>query len=164
VISCRCFGRTFHTSHGAASRGKYTREYRAWAGAKARCTLKCYERYRGRGIIVCERWVNSFPAFLADMGICPPNMTLDRIDNNGNYEPGNCRWATRTEQQRNTCRNRRLTHDGVEMTITEWAIRLGVKANTITCRLRRGWSADKALSFQPDWQQAAHELLMGEAK
>lgn len=82
-----------------------TTEYRIWTCMRLRCTVKDHEAYRhygGRGISVCSRWMNSFAAFLADMGSRPSaGHSLDRIDNDGNYEPGNCRWATRTEQSRN---------------------------------------------------------------
>lgn len=85
-------------SHGAAQRKQASREYRAWNDMKTRCRRD--KNYKGR-VSVCTRWKNDFQAFLKDMGKCPPSLTLDRIDNDGNYEPGNCRWTTNLEQQRN---------------------------------------------------------------
>lgn len=91
--------------HGDASGGKVSSEYVSWAGMIQRCEYEGhnrFERYGGRGIIVCDRWRNSFQNFLSDMGRKPgKEYSLDRINNDGNYEPGNCRWATRSEQSKN---------------------------------------------------------------
>jgi len=92
------------TCHGHARHGKQSRTYRSWKGAKNRCfnvNESAWIDWGGRGISMCERWRISFPAFLADMGECPPGMSLDRINNDGNYEPSNCRWATNHEQRLN---------------------------------------------------------------
>ena len=90
-------------SHGHAKRGQRTREFRSWDAMLTRCyspSCKAYSRYGGRGIIVCEQWKNNFARFLSDMG--PSNgLTLERINNEGNYEPSNCRWATYKEQRAN---------------------------------------------------------------
>jgi hypothetical protein len=108
IQSCGCFMResirAAHVKHGHSVGGKGTREYRSWKMMHARTRAKrgsMYECYVRRGIVVCERW-RSFKNFLADMGPRPPGTSIDRINNDGNYEPGNCRWATRFQQARNT--------------------------------------------------------------
>lgn len=98
--------------HGHAIRGGLSRTYIAWQNMKDRCTnpkSENWKYYGGRGIRVCKRWLNSFENFLADMGECPPRLTLDRIRTNGHYRPSNCRWATWTEQQNNRRNNRTFT-------------------------------------------------------
>jgi hypothetical protein len=90
--------------HGHGKRGYKTREYVTWQSMKLRCqnpNYTGYEYYGARGITVCDRWKDNFENFLADMGPRPRGMTLDRKDNDGNYEPGNCHWATHKEQMNN---------------------------------------------------------------
>jgi hypothetical protein len=105
-----------------------------------------FDNYGGRGITVCERWL-SFENFYEDMGDRPEGMTLDRHpDFNGNYEPGNCRWATDTEQHNNTRANRVISHNGETKTLTQWARSLGIEPGTLKERIRKGWSIEEALS------------------
>lgn len=149
--SCGCLHRdmkkTTPRTHGLSK----TRTYNSWMSMKARCyttTLNNYERYGGRGIIVCERWIHSFEAFLADMGERPEGMSLDRIDNAGNYEPGNCRWASGKTQSNNTRRNVHVTHDGQTRTIFQWAAHAGLSGHVLWKRLNvHQWTMEEALSI-----------------
>lgn len=104
-----------------------------------------FARYGGRGITVCQEW-SSFERFLADMGERPPGLSLDRINNDAGYSKENCRWATRSEQQRNNSNTRVLELDGKSMTIGEWEISLGLSQGAVWHRLRSGWPLDKALT------------------
>jgi hypothetical protein len=107
-----------------------------------------WENYGGRGIAVCARWRNSFEAFFADVGVRPSvNHSLDRINVDGNYEPGNCRWATQSDQMRNTTVNRIVEVEGVEMTLQDAVERTSLKYNTVLYRLKRGWSLEQALTL-----------------
>ena len=98
---------------------------------------KDWNHYGGRGITVCERWL-SFENFLADMGPKPPGLSLERIDNDGNYEPGNCKWATNLEQMRNRRCSIYLTISGERLPLIEWARRYGVRYGTAHRRFRKG--------------------------
>jgi len=136
-------------SHGYALRGVRSPTYDSWCHMKQRCYNKDwvrYDRYGGRGVTVCDRWRDSFINFVADMGDRPSGGTLDRIDNDGNYEPGNCRWATRRQQAENRHNAKRITHDGYTMSVIDWAKKLGIKATTIRARLKRRLSAELVLS------------------
>jgi hypothetical protein len=139
----------FNTKHGHAGRRRKTRTYRLWEAMHRRCSMpsqQSYPLYGGRGIRVCDRW-RSFESFLADMGECPEQGSLDRINGDGHYEPGNCRWASQKQQQRNRRGNRLIEHDGVTATVAEWAERTGVPSATIRARIDRyGWSAGQALT------------------
>lgn len=124
--------------HGDSARGRLTPEYRTWSNMIDRCERPGNSQYRdwgGRGIKVCERWRESFAAFLEDMGRKPsPAHSIDRINNDGDYEPGNCRWATRSEQMRN--RRGALLVGGEPLVVV--AARLGVKYETARARLLAG--------------------------
>lgn len=122
----------------------------AWYGILTRClnkNHKTYAKYGGAGITVCERWRNSVENFIADMGLpTNNNLEIDRIDNLGNYEPGNCRWATHKENSRNRSNNVHLTFNGKTQTITEWAVEIGVTNDALEQRIRNGWSVERALT------------------
>lgn len=127
--------------HGCASKTTATVEYKTWNGMKKRCyNVKCerYPRYGGRGIRVCSRWRDSFEVFLADMGPKPSAAhQLDRINNDLDYEPSNCRWATRIQQARNRSRVKVLTYCGQTHSLQRWAEIIGVSYKTLWVRTRR---------------------------
>ena len=128
-----------------------TAAYTSWRGMKARCTNSGHDRYRyygGRGIGVCDRWIN-FSAFLKDMGERPHASSLDRIDNDGDYCPENCRWATKAEQVRNCRSNRLISFRGRTLTLAQWAEETGMHRETISGRLDDGWSPARALTEPP---------------
>ena len=124
-------------------------EYGTWMRMRNRCTNKKsdnYAYYGGKGIKVCERW-NDFFAFLEDMGPRPTSShSIDRIDSNGNYEPGNCRWATIEEQNRNRCSNLFFTLNGVTRQTHEWSAITGLSMKVIYLRRGKGWSDEKILT------------------
>ena len=114
-----------------------------------------FRDYGGRGIRVCDRW-EDFASFFEDMGERPEGMTIDRIDVNGHYEPGNCRWADDITQANNKRSNVRITRDGVSKTLQEWADATGIKRETIRWRLRQGWPIDRVFSHD-DFRKPASE-------
>ena len=133
--------------HGHNSISKPTKTYKSWIGMRSRCNCKTdekYPRYGGRGIRVCSRW-DHFSNFLLDMGERPSGMTIDRIDNDGHYEPGNCRWATPTQQSNNTRTNRRIEFAGMNLTVTEWSKKIGISSQVINGRVKAGYPAKLVL-------------------
>jgi hypothetical protein len=144
--SCAEKGNSKGKTHGL----RYHPLYVVWKSMNTRCSNKKAERYKnygGRGITVCDRWLNSFPNFLKDMGDRPSkSYSIDRIDNDKGYSPENCRWATRLEQANNRSVSKLLRWDGVEMTVTQWARKLDMKPATLKSRIRSGWSTESALS------------------
>jgi hypothetical protein len=126
--------------------------YTIYALMLSRCYCKSnqdFHLYGERSILVCERWRNDFWAFVSDMGPRPsPKHSIDRYPNqNGNYEPGNVRWATQTEQCRNQCRNNLITVNNKTQPLAAWAEETNLKRYTIFMRIKRGWSAEDAVSF-----------------
>lgn len=139
--------------HGHSSRQLKTPTYESWRSMKTRCfnpNTTGYYLYGGRGVTVCERWL-IFENFLADMGERPEGMSIDRFPNkDGNYEPSNCRWATETQQKRNTRRNRMVEIDGVRRCMSEWREISGIKHSTLMHRLKTGWNPRDAVFIPAD--------------
>jgi hypothetical protein len=135
--------------HGNSLKGKWTKEYRCWVFAKHRCfntNSKVYDLYGGRGIKMCSEWANDFECFLCDVGHAPSDKhELDRIDTNGNYEPNNCRWATRKEQMRNIRTNHLLSMGNKTKTIAEWSEITGINSSTLYSRKHYGWNDEECL-------------------
>jgi hypothetical protein len=135
-----------------ANRRRFPSEYAAWMSMRQRCRnprCKEFKYYGMRGITVCPRWCgkNGFKNFLADLGVKPSaGLSLHRIDNDGNYQPGNVVWADRFTQARNMRNNRRLTFNGRCQTLVEWASEVGIKPGTLGARLKRGWTVAEALT------------------
>lgn len=139
-----------YQKHGASG----SRLYRTWRSIKCRCyneNRQCYKNYGERNIQVCDEWLNSFQAFY-DWAInngYKENLTIDRIDPNGNYEPGNCRWATNLEQPRNKRSNKKYTIKGETHCLKEWCEILNLKYTTIKDRVNKlGWSIEEALGIK----------------
>lgn len=147
IKSCGCL----HTTHGMsrADNGEEPRLYRIWRAMRQRCLNEddaAFPRYGGRGISICPEWADyaNFHAWAVVSGY-RDDLTIDRIDNDGNYEPGNCRWATYTEQARNVRRNRLVTYRGVTKSLVEWSEILGVEASALRYRLEN-WTIERAMT------------------
>ena len=145
VKSCGCLLKEWAREMGKANKGKIgrqthgkskTREYAAWLAMRDRCynsSLPGYKNHGGRGIKVCDKWNNSFEEFLKDMGEKPSKFhSMDRIDNDGNYEPGNCRWATRITQNRNTRSVVYVEYNGMNKCLSEWCNYFGIHTSSLT--------------------------------
>ena len=147
VSSCGC--KKGNTTHGESK----TRLYTIWHNMKERCQnpkATEYRRYGGRGIAVCTEWekYETFREWALSHGYAP-NLSIDRKDNEGNYAPSNCRWATAREQANNTSKTRLLEFGGEIHSVTEWARKLGINQSTLSMRLNKyGWSAEKALTTE----------------
>jgi len=133
---------------------RHSPEYCCWQAMIQRChnpNNEYYHRYGARGVVVCEKWRQSYDAFLIDMGSRPSSKhSIDRIDGNGNYEPGNCRWATRQEQQNNLSTNVVIEFRGERMTAAQWADKLGMSRTALYARIRCGWPIEEALTAPVD--------------
>jgi hypothetical protein len=149
TTSCGCFQRQrakeSNTRHGLTG----TAELFTWNAMLDRCydpKNKSYERYGGRGIKVCERWLNSAEVFVQDMGLRPSaEYSIERLNNDGDYEPSNCKWATRYEQSRNRRSCRFVEYNGERLNLLDMAKKYNIKRATLTQRLDAGWPVEKAL-------------------
>ena len=143
IRSCGCR----HEQHGMTK----DRLYHEWTDMRKRCSktyIKSFPQYGGRGIKVCDEWENSFIAF-RDWALAngySDNLTIDRIDVNGNYEPSNCRWVTKKEQGNNKRNNRVLAHNGKTQTLTQWAEETGIPYSCLQKRIKYGWSVERILT------------------
>lgn len=137
------------TKHGLTG----SPEYQTWLHIKQRCydpNAAGYDRYGGRGIVVCDRWKDDPAAFIQDMGPRPgAEYSVDRINNDGPYSPENCRWATRIQQARNTRRTTMLTYKGETKPLNDWAEMHGLAVMTVRSRLSAGWDVERALTTPP---------------
>jgi hypothetical protein len=142
--SCGCYRDEKATTHGRS----HTPIHNIWLAMRRRCSLpsdNSYERYGGRGIKVCDRW-QVFENFLADMGERPSSKhSVERENNEGDYEPGNCVWAVKLVQANNTRSNAYYTLDGETLTLAQWARKRGASYKAVHARLNRGWSLERAL-------------------
>ena len=154
TTSCGCFAREVtrlaNSTHGEAGSSRST-EYHSWRGMIDRCTNQqhiSHKYYGPFGVKICRKWRNSFEAFLADMGRKPsPRHSIDRFpDPNGNYEPGNCRWATPQEQGQNFRTTKRIEFNGELLTSQEWSLKTKISNKEINRRLGRGWSVERTLT------------------
>lgn len=147
--SCGCLRKEFYKGKVWKSR---TPEYLVWRSMLQRCgnpNTRVFPRYGGRGISVCERWLD-FDNFISDMGPRPsPQHSIERRDNDDGYSPKNCCWATALEQNRNKSGTRLLTHNGVTRTMSQWAKIIGISAGGFQNRIRRGWSISDAITRPP---------------
>lgn len=155
--SCGCLARE-NTSARSKTHGMHgTRIYKCWTSMRSRCTNpkdhNYQDNYGARGITMCKEWLGSFEAFYGYVSRLDhygeTGYSLDRIKNDGDYEPGNVRWATLKQQGRNTRQNHLLTFDGRTQCVTAWAEELGLKPDMIFCRLRLGWTIERALTQKP---------------
>lgn len=149
--SCGCWHKEAVGCRSYRHGGTGTAEYRIWGDMIRRCTspsTSAYKHYGGRGITVCDRWRKSFPAFLEDMGLRPSaKHSIDRVNNDGNYEKSNCRWSTQKEQMRNKRTNRLLTFKGRTAPLVVWAEEYKINAQTLRDRIVQwGWTTERALT------------------
>lgn len=149
-----------------ARQGERDPLYKLWSSIKDRCLnpySKHYHRYGGRGITMHPAWVEDYTVFATDVGAQPEGMTLDRIDNDGNYEPNNVRWATRQEQANNRVTNVVITYEGLTMTLADWARHRGWKYGLLTSRWKRGLRGNE-LFAPPEYERGKLVEFRGELR
>ena len=135
-----------YLTHGHTHKGHHSKTYRAWGNMKDRClnaNSQSYKDYGGRGITVCQRWLEGFENFLEDMGIAPTGLQLDRINNNLGYCKENCKWSSRKEQQRNRNCNRIITINGITKLVIDWAIEYHVSPKSVMTRIHRKFTSEE---------------------
>ena len=147
--SCGCLHKEMAARQSYRHGMVQSRLYQEWRNMKARCTCtkgKCYSRYGGRGITYCAEWkgFTKFAKWALQNGYAD-DLTLDRIENDGDYQPDNCRWVSNAEQQRNKCDNHLITYRGQTKTVAEWAQITDINSSAIIRRLWRGWDIAKTL-------------------
>ena len=152
--SFSCYKKTIAT-HGEAAK---TKEYTAWMNMKKRCydkNYKAYKWYGQRGITVCDRWLSDYKNFLDDMGRKPSQKhSLDRIDSNGNYTPGNCRWANQHTQATNSSHPHMISLGGKTLCMRDWAKELKIGETTLSARINTyKWTVERALTTPVMWQR-----------
>lgn len=152
--SCGCYKRDVLIQHKTKHNysGKNSKEYNAWGNIKSRCSnpnRADYKNYGGRGIKICDRWMNSFENFLADIGRAPSQKhSIERKDNDGNYEPNNAFWATKDQQSNNKRTNVVISYNGKTQTLTQWCRELNVDYDSMQARIKTyGWSIEEAFTI-----------------
>jgi len=149
--SCGCLAseskKSVNTIHGHDRKGIVEKTYKIWTSMRQRCRNPndtSYHGYGGRGINVCDRW-DSYANFINDMGPRPVGTSIDRINNDGDYEPSNCRWATKSEQSNNKRTSRFIEIDGIKMTMSEWELKMGLNVGMVSRRIKSGWPPEMAV-------------------
>jgi hypothetical protein len=148
--SCGCLQKQLASKANRTHRKTNSTEYHSWSNMKARCLNKNHPRwadYGGRGIFVCQSWIDSFECFLKDMGKCPAGYSIDRIDVNGNYEPSNCRWASNNQQARNCRKTKIVEYMGRALSLPDHCEMLGLDLKCVKARVALGWTLAEAFEI-----------------
>lgn len=158
--SCGCLRKEVETTVNIKHGLSHSKTYKIWKSIKYRCLNKKCEFYRiygGRGITICDRWKNSFENFYADMGECPSGFSIERMNNGGNYEPSNCKWASNFEQGRNKRTNTYIEFNGERKIIADWSLSTGISNAVIYSRIRNNWDVKDALTVKVDRNNRRHK-------